>query len=72
MSNFGKIHRKNGSFLADDIHLDRAETIKVVGEEGTINGLQFSVPDEKAWISDQWRRGESQTRHFHVMSLQNE
>ena len=53
MSNFGKIRRKNDSFLVDDIRLDRIETIKTVGEDGTVNGLQFSVPDEKAQISDQ-------------------
>ena len=32
MSNFGKIRRKDGSFLADDIRLDHAETFKVFGE----------------------------------------
>ena len=47
----------NGFFLAKDIRLDRTETIKVVDEEGTVNGLQFIVPNEEAWISDQWKRG---------------
>ena len=57
MSNFEKIHHRNGSFLADDIRLDRVETIKVVGEEGTVNGLEFIVPGDEAWINDRWRRG---------------
>ena len=57
MSNFEKIRRKDGSFLADDIWLDCAKTIKVVGEDDTVNGLPFSVPGEKARISDQWRKG---------------
>ena len=39
MLNFEKIHCKNSSFLVDDIRLDRAKTIKVVGEDDTINGL---------------------------------
>ena len=46
MSNFGKIRRKNGSFLVEDIRLDCAETIKVLGEDATVMGLSFSVPDE--------------------------
>ena len=71
MSNFGKVHHRNGSFLADDICLYCTETIKVVGEEGTVNGLQFTVFNEEARISDQWRRGELQTGHFHVVSLHN-
>ena len=53
MSNFRKIHHRNGSFLADDIRLDRAEIIKVVGEESTVNGLEFIVLGDEAWISDQ-------------------
>ena len=59
MSNFEKIRHRNGSFLADDICFDHVETIKVVGEEGTVNGLQFIVSGEEAQICDQWRRGES-------------
>ena len=55
----------------DVIRLDRVETIKVVSEESTVNGLEFIVPDDEVRISDQWRKGESQTRHFHVVSLQN-
>ena len=69
MSNFGKIRHKNDSFLADDIRLDRAETIKVFGEDDTIMGLSFLVPCEEARINDQWRKGESQTRHFHMVFL---
>ena len=58
MSNFGKIHRRNGSFLADDIRLGRVETIKVVDEKSTINGLEFIVPsDEVGLVID--RGGES-------------
>ena len=52
MSNFGKIRRKDGSYLADDIRLDRVETIKVFGEKGTVIGLSFSVLNEEAQISD--------------------
>ena len=54
-SNFGKIHRKNGVFLAYDIFLDHFESIKVAGEEGIGNGLEFTVPNSDARISDQWR-----------------
>ena len=61
MSNFRKICRKNGSFLADDILLDRLETIRVTGGEGGIvNGLEFIVPNNEARITDHWRgEGES-------------
>ena len=57
MSNFRKIRHKNGSFLANDIRLVCVETIKFVGDGGTINGLEFIVPDDEAHISDRWRRG---------------
>ena len=53
MSNFGKIHRRNSSFLADDIHLDRVKTIKVVSDVDTINGLEFIVLDGETQINDQ-------------------
>ena len=52
LSNFGKIRRKNSTFLADDTCLDRVETIKVVSEDGTKNGLEFIVPSSDAQISD--------------------
>ena len=73
MSSFGKIHRRNGSFLASDIFLDCLETIRVTGgDSGTINGLEFIVPSTEARITDHWRgRVNSQTCHFHVISLQN-
>ena len=58
MSNFEKIHRRNGSFLTEDIRLDCTKTIKVVDEEGVVNGLQFTVLSEEARINYQWRRGE--------------
>ena len=71
-SNFGKIRRKNGTFLADDICLNRVETIKVASEDGAKNGLEFIVPRSDAWINDQWKEvGKSKTGHFHVISLQN-
>ena len=57
MLNFKKIHRRNGSFLTDDIRLDRIEILKVVGEDDIVNGLQFSIPSEDVRINDQWRRG---------------
>ena len=71
MSNFGKVRRKDDFFMADGIRLDHIETIKVIGEEGIRNGLEFMVPGNEAQLSDQWRTEESQTRHFHVVSLQN-
>ena len=56
MSNFGKIHRRNGSFLVGDIFLDRLETIRVVGGEGgTVNGLEFIVSSSEARITDHIR-----------------
>ena len=58
MSNFGSIRRRDGSFLTDDIRLDRVETIKVVCEEGTKNRLEFIVPSNEKQISDRWRTGE--------------
>ena len=71
-SNFSKI-RKNGVFLASDIHLDRFETIRAVeGEEGDRNRLAFIVSHNEAQITDDWRGDkESQTGHFHVVSLYN-
>ena len=53
MSNFGKIHWNDSSYLADDIRFDRVETIKVFGESGTIIGLSFLVLRDEARISDQ-------------------
>ena len=66
--NFTKIHRKNGSFYADDILLDPFETIRVVGgEEGVRNGLQFTVPGREARITDHWRGdGNSEARLGHA------
>ena len=53
MSNFGKIRRRNDFFLADDIFLDRLETIRVAGGDGGIvNGLEFIVPNSEATITD--------------------
>ena len=49
---FSRIRRDNGSFLADDIPLNYDETIKVYGEDGTLIGLSFSVPDERTCISE--------------------
>ena len=72
-SSFTKSRRKNGSFYAGDILLDHFETIRVVGDaEGVRDGLSFTVPGREAQITDHWRGdGESQTGHFHVISLQN-
>ena len=56
MSNFGKIRRRNDFFLANDIFLDRLETIRVAGGDGGIvNGLEFIVPNSEAKITDHWR-----------------
>ena len=71
MYGFGKIRCNDGSFLADDIRLNREKTIKVYGENGTLMGLSFLVPGERTCISDQWKRGESQMGHFYIVSLQN-
>ena len=57
--------------MANDICLDCVKIIKITDEEGIRNGLEFIVSSHDARINDQWRRGESQTRHFHVISLQN-
>ena len=48
MSNFGKIRHRNGSFLVNDIRLDRAETIKVVNDGSIVNGLEYIVLDDEA------------------------
>ena len=73
-SSFAKV-RKNGVFLAGEIRLDRLETIRVAGdEEGNVNGLNFTVPNPKARITDHWRGTKeplTQTGHFHVISLYN-
>ena len=65
--------RKNGVFLVSDIHLDRFEPIRAVeGEEGDRNGLGFIVPRNETQITDHWKGDEeSQTGHFHVVSLYN-
>ena len=72
---FAKIRRKNGFFYIGDIRLDPFETIRVVGEaEGLRDGLEFTVPEKIARITDHWRGdgiSEAQTGHFHVISLQN-
>ena len=53
MSNFEKIRRRNGSFLAGDIFLDRLETIRVVGGDGGIvNGLEFNISSSESRITD--------------------
>ena len=72
-SSFAKIRRKSGSFYASDIRLDPFEIIRVVGEtEGVRDGLEFTVPEKEARITDHWRGdGEAQTGHFLVISLQN-
>ena len=55
-SSFAKIRRKNGSFYADDIRLDPFETIRVVGEaEGVRDGLEFTIPEKKARVTNHWR-----------------
>ena len=71
-SNLSKI-RKNGVFLVSDIPLDCFETIRAVeGEERDRNGLAFIVPRNEARITNHWRGDrESQTDHFHVVSLYN-
>ena len=53
MFNFGKIRCNNGSYLVDDIRLDRAKTIKVFGESGIVIGLPFLVLGDEACISNQ-------------------
>ena len=51
-SSFAKV-RKNGVFLTGEIRLDRLKTIRVAGdEEGNVNGLNFTVPNPEARITD--------------------
>ena len=38
MAGFGRIRRDDDSFLADDIRLDRDETIKAFGRDSTLMG----------------------------------
>ena len=50
---FSKIRRKNGSFFATNIFLDRFEPVRAVGgEKGVRNGLEFIVPSSDARIID--------------------
>ena len=56
MYGFDRIHRKNGFYFANDTRLDRKESIKVFGENGTLIRLEFIVPGEEARISDSWKR----------------
>ena len=73
LSNFSKFSRKNGSFFATDIFLDRYETVRAVGGKDRVrNDLEFIVPDSDVRITDHWRGdGEAQTGHFHVIFMQN-
>ena len=68
-TDFSRIHPDDGSFLADDILLDHEETIKVYGEDGTLMGFLFFVPDEGTCISEYWKMGKAQMGHFHIMCL---
>ena len=52
MADFSKIRRSDRLFLADDIRLDRKETIEAYGENGTLMGLLFLVPGREVHISD--------------------
>ena len=56
MIGFGRIRRGDGSFLVDDIHLDRDEAIKAFDEDGTLMGLSFLVLDGEACINDSRRK----------------
>ncbi|XWS63378.1 hypothetical protein CRYUN_Cryun06bG0091900 [Craigia yunnanensis] len=52
VNNNKQVRHANSSFLADDIHLNCAETIKAFDESGTIIGLSFLVPANEVCISD--------------------
>ena len=52
MFGFDRIHCQNNSYFVDDIRLDREESIKVFGENGTLMGLEFIVSDGEARISE--------------------
>ena len=70
MSGFDRIRRKNGSYFVDDIYLS---IVRRVSRHfvGILMGLEFIVHSREARISDSWRKEESQTGHFHFVSLQN-
>ena len=59
MSGFDRIRSKDDSYFADNICLDREESIKAFGQNGTLIKLEFIVPDGEDYISDSWRRRES-------------
>ena len=54
MVEFSKICRSDGIFKADDIILNRTNTIKVFGESKILMGLQLFVPKKETCISEFW------------------
>ena len=52
MVDFSRICHDDGLFLANEIPLDRENTIKVYGENDTLMRLPFSAPDEGTCISE--------------------
>ena len=68
-ANFNKICLSDGSVKANDINLNRTNTIKVFCESGILMGLSFSIPSKGECVSDYWQRRETQMGHFHTMSL---
>ena len=52
MNDFGRICRDDGSFMADYIRLDCLNIARVFGENDTLIGLPFSIPDEGTCINE--------------------
>ena len=71
MVDFSKICYSDGTFKADDIILDRLNTIKVFDESETLMVLQFFVPEKKIYINEFWQRKGVQMGHLHTRSLKN-
>ena len=52
MVDFLKICHNDGTFKADDIILDRLNTVKVFGESETLMGFQFFILEKETYISE--------------------
>ena len=71
MVDFLKICHNDGTFKADDIILDRLNTIKVFDESETLMGFQFFILEKETYISEFSQRKGAQIGHFHTRSLKN-
>ena len=66
MANLGRIRDDHGR-LADNVIFDQPTTMRVV-ENGSLDGLPFTVLVVGARISRSWFEGEVQVQYFHVVS----